>query len=133
VSSPHSHHAIDYIEIAVTDMDAAKSFYGAAFGWSLVDYGPEYTGIQGDGEEMGGLRLDSDVRAGGPLVILYSEDLEASVEAVTAAGGAIRRPIYSFPGGRRFHFADPRGQRAGRLVRSLVGATRTAGSARSCA
>jgi uncharacterized protein len=109
VSSPHSHHAIDYIEIAVTDMDAAKSFYGAAFGWSFVDYGPEYTGIQGDGEEMGGLRLDSDVRAGEPLVILYSEDLEASVQAVTAAGGTVVRPIYAFPGGRRFHFADPAG------------------------
>jgi uncharacterized protein len=105
----HTHHAIDYIEITVTDMDAAKSFYGAAFGWSLVDYGPEYAGIQGDGKEAGGLRVDSEVRAGGPLVILYSEDLEASVEAVTAAGGTILRPIYSFPGGRRFHFADPAG------------------------
>jgi uncharacterized protein len=105
----HTHHAIDYIEIAVTDMDAAKSFYATAFGWSLVDYGPEYAGIQGDGKEAGGLRLDSEVRAGGPLVILYSEDLEASVEAVTAAGGTVLRPIYAFPGGRRFHFADPAG------------------------
>jgi predicted enzyme related to lactoylglutathione lyase len=105
----HIHHAIDYIEIAVTDMDAAKSFYTSAFGWSLVDYGPEYAGIQGDGKETGGLRLDSEVRAGGPLVILYSEDLEGSVDAVTAAGGTIQRPIYAFPGGRRFHFADPAG------------------------
>jgi uncharacterized protein len=105
----HTHHAIDYIEIAVTDMGAAKSFYGAAFGWSLVDYGPEYAGIQGDGKEMGGLRLDGEVRAGGPLVILYSEDLESSVDAVTAAGGTVLRPIYAFPGGRRFHFADPAG------------------------
>jgi predicted enzyme related to lactoylglutathione lyase len=109
IDTTHTHHAIDYIEITVTDMDAAKSFYATAFGWSLVDYGPEYAGIQGDGEEAGGLRLDTEVRAGGPLVILYSEDLEASVEAVTAAGGTILRPIYSFPGGRRFHFADPAG------------------------
>ena len=58
---------------------------------------------------MGGLRPDSEVRAGGPLVILYSEDLEGSVEAVTAAGGTIAEPIYAFPGGRRFHFADPAG------------------------
>jgi uncharacterized protein len=105
----HTHHAIDYIEIAVTDMEAAKSFYGTAFGWSLVDYGPEYAGIQGAGKEVGGLRLDGEVRAGGPLVILYSEDLEASVQAITAAGGTILRPTYSFPGGRRFHFADPAG------------------------
>ena len=105
----HTHHAIDYIEIAVTDVDAAKAFYASAFGWSFVDYGPDYAGIQGDGKEVGGLRRDAEVRAGGPLVILYSEDLEGSVEAVTAAGGTVLRPIYSFPGGRRFHFADPAG------------------------
>jgi uncharacterized protein len=105
----HTHHAIDYIEIAVSDMKAAKAFYTSAFGWSLVDYGPDYAGIQGAGKEVGGLRLDSEVRAGGPLVILYSEDLEASVETVTATGGTVLRPIYSFPGGRRFHFADPAG------------------------
>ena len=105
----HAHHTIDYIEIAVTDVEAAKAFYAAAFGWSLVDYGPEYAGIQGDGKEVGGLRLDSEIRPGGPLVILYSEDLERSVEAVTAAGGKIVEPIYPFPGGRRFNFADPAG------------------------
>ena len=109
MSTVHTHHAIDYVEITVTDIDAAKAFYAAAFGWSLVDYGPDYAGIQGDGKEMGGLRRDSEVRAGGPLVILYSEDLERSAEAVEAAGGRILEPIYSFPGGRRFHFADPAG------------------------
>ena len=107
--SAHAHHAIDYIEIAVTDLEAAKAFYGSAFGWSFVDYGPDYAGIQVGGREVGGLRPDPEVRAGGPLVILYSEDLEGSVEAVTAAGGTIAEPIYAFPGGRRFHFADPAG------------------------
>jgi predicted enzyme related to lactoylglutathione lyase len=105
----HTHHAIDYVEIAVTDIEGAKAFYAGAFGWSLVDYGPDYAGIQAEGKEMGGLRRDSEVGAGGPLVILYSEDLESSVEAVTSAGGTILRPIYAFPGGRRFHFADPAG------------------------
>jgi len=108
-TAAHVHHAIDYVEIPVTDIDAAKSFYAAAFGWSLVDYGPDYAGIQGDGREIGGLRRDSEVGTGGPLVILYSDDLESSVEAVRAAGGTIVAPIYSFPGGRRFHFADPAG------------------------
>lgn len=103
------HHAIDYVEIAVTDIDAAKAFYSSAFGWSLVDYGPDYAGVQGDGKEMGGLRRAAEVRAGGPLVILYSEDLERSLEAVVAAGGTIVQPIEPFPGGRRFHFADPAG------------------------
>lgn len=107
--STHTHHAIDYVEIAVTDLDAAKMFYAGAFGWSLNDYGPDYAGIQGDGREVGGLRRDDEVRPGGPLVILYSDDLEASVDAVTAAGGTIVTPPYAFPGGRRFHFADPSG------------------------
>lgn len=105
----HTHHTIDYIELSVTDVEAAKAFYGAAFGWSFADYGPEYAGIQSGGREVGGLRRDSEVREGGPLVILYSDDLEASVEAVKAAGGTIRQPIYPFPGGRRFNFADPAG------------------------
>jgi uncharacterized protein len=105
----HAHHAIDYVEIAVSDIEAAKRFYGGAFGWTLVDYGPDYAGIQTGGREVGGLRRDAEVRAGGPLVIIYSEDLEGSAEAVTAAGGTIVKPIYSFPGGRRFHFADPAG------------------------
>jgi predicted enzyme related to lactoylglutathione lyase len=107
--SAHTHHTIDYIEFPVTDVAAAKAFYAAAFGWSFEDYGPDYAGIKGDGKEVGGLRRDSEVRAGGPLVILYSNDLEGSVEAVTSAGGTILEPIYSFPGGRRFHFADPAG------------------------
>lgn len=109
----HQHHAIDYIEISVTDVDAAKAFYGAAFGWGFNDYGPEYAGIQGDGKEVGGLRRASEVRAGGPLVMLYSDDLEASVDAVSAAGGTIVEPISSFPGGRRFEFADPDGNQLG--------------------
>jgi predicted enzyme related to lactoylglutathione lyase len=105
----HVHHTIDYIELAVTDVAAAKAFYGAAFGWSFADYGPDYAGIQSAGKEVGGLRRDADVRRGGPLVILYSEDLDRSVEAVAAAGGTLVEAIYSFPGGRRFHFADPAG------------------------
>jgi predicted enzyme related to lactoylglutathione lyase len=106
----HAHHAINYIEFAVTDLEAAKAFYATAFGWSFNDYGADYAGIKGDGGgEVGGLRPDTEVRPGGPLVILYSNDLEGSVEAVTAAGGSIEKPIYSFPGGRRFHFTDPAG------------------------
>jgi predicted enzyme related to lactoylglutathione lyase len=107
------HHAIDYIELSVTDLDAAKAFYGAAFGWSFNDYGPEYAGIQGADREAGGLARADEVRAGGPLVLIYSDDLEASVEAVTAAGGAIVEPIFPYPGGRRFHFTDPAGNQLG--------------------
>lgn len=105
----HEHHAIDYIELAVTDMAAAQRFYGAAFGWQFNDYGPDYAGIRGARREMGGLRVDAQVKPGGPLVVLYSKDLDATLAAVRAAGGRVVAEPFGFPGGRRFHFADPSG------------------------
>ena len=105
-----NHHEIDYIEFEVSDMAQAQRFYAAAFGWQFNDYGPAYAGIrkQGGGE-VGGLRLTSEVASGGPLVILYSNDLERSLAAVQEAGGQVTRAPFDFPGGRRFHFRDPSG------------------------
>ena len=108
-SAGQLHHTIDYIEFTVTDMAAAQRFYSAAFGWQFTDYGPDYAGIQGRGGEVGGLRLDASVVAGGPLVILFSADLEQTLANVTAAGGRIVKPPFAFPGGRRFQFTDPSG------------------------
>lgn len=105
----HTHHAIDYIEFTVTDMEKAKNFYNSAFGWKFNDYGPAYAGIQKQNGEAGGLRLDSKVASGGPLVILFSDNLEESLKKVKEAGGEIMKDPYSFPGGRRFHFKDPSG------------------------
>ncbi len=105
----HTHHGIDYIEFAVTDMAESKRFYEAAFGWKFNDYGPDYAGIQGQGRETGGLRLDTEMSAGGPLVVLYSNDLDMTITKVREAGGRIVREPFGFPGGRRFHFQDPSG------------------------
>lgn len=105
----HDHHAIDYVEFAVTDLPEAKRFYAAAFGWTFNDYGPGYAGINGPTREVGGLALADQVTAGGPLVVLYSNDIEASLRAVEQAGGRIVKPVFTFPGGKRFHFADPSG------------------------
>lgn len=114
-NAEHVHHAIDYIEIAATDLAAAKAFYGAAFGWTFQDYGPGYCGFvdPGRGREAGGLHAVDEVKLGGPLVILYSSDLEASERAVREAGGTVVAPIFDFPGGRRFEFTDPAGNRLG--------------------
>ncbi len=103
------HHAIDYIEFTVTDMAESKRFYEAAFDWKFNDYGPDYAGIQKRVGEAGGLRLASEVSTGGPLVILYSKDLDTTLIRVREAGGRITREPFDFPGGRRFQFADPRG------------------------
>lgn len=113
------HHSIDYVEIPVSDLGAARAFYGAAFGWSFVAYGDAYAGIrtaaEQDDDEAGGLALverDAPVR-GGPLVLLYSDDLDATAAAVEAAGGRVVQGPYDFPGGRRFHLLDPAGNELG--------------------
>ncbi len=108
------HHGIDYIELQSTDLSASKTFYQQAFGWLFVDYGPEYAGFkchEGESQERGGLALANSVTTGGPLVVLYSQELESSQSAVRAAGGTVVKEIFSFPGGRRFEFMDPSGNR----------------------
>ena len=106
-----THHTIDYIEINVSDMATARAFYERAFGWAFNDYGPTYSGIRaasGDGE-VGGLNGARTPGPGGPLVLLFSDDLDATVSAVEAAGGTVTSRPYEFPGGRRFEFSDPSG------------------------
>lgn len=105
----HINHGIDYIEFGVTSMTESKRFYEAAFDWRFNDYGPTYAGIRKPGGEAGGLRLEPAASMGGPLVILYSNDLEATLTRVRAAGGRITKEPFDFPGGRRFHFQDPSG------------------------
>jgi uncharacterized protein len=99
---------IDYVELDVADVARAKRFYGDAFGWSFKDYGSDYCEFR-DGRLTGGFAKGEARGAGGPLVILYANDLEAVQRRIEAAGGRIVKPAYAFPGGRRFHFADPDG------------------------
>ena len=100
---------IDYIEFKSTDIEAAKSFYAAAFGWEFTDYGPTYSSFS-DGRLGGGFqKTDEPVVPGGPLIVLFADLLEATEATVIEHGGRIVRKIFSFPGGRRFHFADPDG------------------------
>lgn len=111
----HVHHTIDYVEINVVDLATTQSFYTAAFGWEFNDYGPQYAGIrwvEGEGE-VGGLNAMRAPVRGGPLVLLWSGDLDASLAAVTSAGGEVVEGPYDFPGGRRFHFTDPSGNELG--------------------
>ena len=101
----HNNH-IQYIELYAPDLDVVKDFYTKAFGWTFTDYGPGYTAFSNSGVEGGFEKVDS-VTHGGPLIVLYHEDLEAAYEQVKGAGGKITKEIFDFPGGRRFHFTDP--------------------------
>ncbi len=113
--SAADHHRLNNVELSVTDLADAEAFYRSAFDWEFNSYGPQYAGIVGaDGEEVGGLlQVPERKPAGGPLVLLYSVDLDASVDAVRAAGGTVVNGPYDFPGGRRFHFTDPSGNELG--------------------
>ncbi|KMM75571.1 MULTISPECIES: VOC family protein [Xanthomonas] len=104
MSRAEQHHRIDYLEFAVASIDAAKAFYGQAFDWTFQDYGPDYCEFR-DGRLSGGF-FHGTAQPGGALVVLYSTDLTATQARIEAAGGRIVRPVFAFPGGRRFHFAD---------------------------
>ncbi len=99
---------IDYIELGVPDLEKAKRFYEAVFGWTFTDYGPDYTSFA-DGRLAGGFFKAEAAQPGGALVIIYAVDLEQVEEDVVAHGGTIVKETFDFPGGRRFHFRDPSG------------------------
>jgi len=99
---------LNYVELPVSDIATAKTFYEAAFGWSMTEFGPTYAAtLTGDTDV--GLQGDQTEATKAPLPVVQVEDLEAALDAVTAAGGEIMRPIFAFPGGRRFQFLDPSG------------------------
>ncbi|HVP52167.1 MAG TPA: VOC family protein [Terriglobales bacterium] len=99
---------MDYIEFPATDIAATKRFYNSVFGWNSSDYGPEYISFH-DGRLAGGFTMSAKPARGGPLVVLYAKALEDTHKNVIAAGGKIVVETFEFPGGRRFHFADPNG------------------------
>jgi predicted enzyme related to lactoylglutathione lyase len=98
----------NYVELPAADIAAAKTFYADVFGWDLVDYGPSYSCTTTGAVDIG-LQGDTDEAPKAPLPVLPVADIEAALAAVTGAGGQIVRPIFAFPGGRRFHFLDPNG------------------------
>lgn len=107
----HQHHRINYLELPASELELSKAFFSQVFGWSFIDYGPNYCSFSGAGIDGGFYRSELHVSTatGSALIVLYSDDLQRSLEQVEAAGGSVLKPIFSFPGGRRFHFVDPSG------------------------
>ena len=100
---------INYIEFPAKNIALTKAFFTGVFGWSFVDYGPEYTAFSNAGIDGGFFQSDlsTSTEIGSALIVFFSLDLEQTQAKIEAAGGSIIKPIFSFPGGRRFHFADP--------------------------
>jgi len=107
----HAHEKLNYVEFAARDLLATKRFFKDCFNWAFHDHGDEYASFANEGLEGGFYKADKASRAegGGALLVFYSENLEKTLAKVQASGGSIVRPIFEFPGGRRFHFTEPSG------------------------
>lgn len=105
------HETINYLELPAIDIPATKAFFEEVFNWTFTDYGEEYTAFSEDRLEGGFYKSDkqSSTENGAALIIFYSDDLESTQKKIKKAGGRIIKPIFSFPGGRRFHFTEPSG------------------------
>ena len=100
---------IDYVELpSATAHELTRAFYAKAFGWAFTDYGPTYAATTSGTTDVG-LQGDPSDALSAPLPVIRVDDLQAAFDAVSKAGGVIAKPIFSFPGGRRFHFIDPSG------------------------
>ena len=107
----NEHEKINYIELPAKNLPATKDFFTQVFGWSFQDFGPEYSAFSDQGIDGGFFQSDSSslTSNGAALIVFYSNDIEATQEKVKNANGEIVKPIFSFPGGRRFHFTEPSG------------------------
>jgi predicted enzyme related to lactoylglutathione lyase len=105
------HEKIDYVEFPAREIEATKEFFTKAFGWSFTDYGPDYTAFSDEGLNGGFYKseLIATTETGSALILFYSQELEKTQLKVESSGGSIIKPIFPFPGGRRFHFVDPSG------------------------
>ncbi len=105
------HEKINYVEFPAQDIEASKAFFQQTFDWEFTDYGPDYTAFSDQGLDGGFYRADlkSNSEQGSALIVFYSKQLEETQAKIKKAGGLIVKPVFKFPGGRRFHFADPNG------------------------
>ncbi|MBN8095625.1 VOC family protein [Vibrio vulnificus] len=107
----NQHEKLNYIEFAAKDLESTNAFFSKVFGWSFVDYGPEYAAFSNEGLDGGFFKSEHSSRTenGGALLVFYSSDIESTLDKVVKNGGDIIRPIFEFPGGCRFHFVEPSG------------------------
>ncbi|MZH03185.1 MAG: VOC family protein [Nitrospinae bacterium] len=106
----HKNNSINYIELPMVNNAETKKFYNQVFEWEFTDWGPNYISFTGANID-GGFNGEGDAKISSPgvLVVPYADDLNEKLESVKKAGGKISRPVFEFPGGKRFHFTDPNG------------------------
>jgi uncharacterized protein len=99
---------ICFVELPTTSLGATKNFYASAFGFAMTDFGPTYACTM-TGEADLGLQADAAEATRAPLPVILVESVASAETLVRQAGGVITKAVFSFPGGRRFHFRDPAG------------------------
>lgn len=111
----NEHEKINYVEFPARNIQATKKFFTDAFGWSFTDYGPDYAAFSNEGLDGGFFKSDlsASTANGSALIVFYSNNIENTQAKVEQVGGSIVKPIFSFPGGRRFHFVEPSGNEFG--------------------
>ncbi|MDL4816970.1 VOC family protein [Actinomadura opuntiae] len=109
-----------WVELACRDVDRARAFYGAVFGWRAVDreyYGPTYTNFKiGDWAVAGMVRMDEQWPPHAvPHWTPYFEvaDCDASAALAADLGARVRVPPSDIPPGRFAIMTDPAGARLG--------------------
>jgi len=107
----NEHGKVNYLEFPVKDFESTKTFFSRVFDWKFEDYGPEYCAFSNAGIDGGFFKSDQSslTSNGAALLVFYSNNLEATLSKVEQSGGEVIKPIFSFPGGRRFHFKEPSG------------------------
>ncbi len=107
----NEHEKINYVEFPAKNLQATKDFFIQAFSWSFQDFGPDYSSFSNQGIDGGFYKSDlsSSTNNGAALIVFYSKNLEVTQGKIKKANGVIIQPIFSFPGGRRFHFTEPSG------------------------
>ena len=105
----NQHEKINYIELPAINIETTKRFFENAFAWTFVDYGPEYTAFSNQGLNGGFYKSEQSASTdnGSALIVFYSNNLAETQSKIELAGGDIIKPIFDFPGGKRFHFTDP--------------------------
>lgn len=102
--------SINYIELPMIKNAETKNFYSKVFEWEFTDWGPDYISFSGANIDGGFNGLgEAQISPPGVLVVLYTNERDKKFKEVKKAGGGITKPIYEFPGGKRFHFRDPNG------------------------
>jgi len=102
---------INYIEIPVKNMALSKSFFAKVFEWEFTDYGEDYCCPTNAGIDAG-LALSYkcfNQSKGMALIVFYASNLPQKKQLIKLNGGEITQDIFSFPGGKRFHFMDING------------------------